>query len=82
MVDRVDALEVTVRKLQAAVFNNSEITAHKSVVSSRCVKDKEKPSEEKFGQQGEDLTSPFVLQPKVGLPSKGLTLHFGNWNKS
>ena len=58
MADRVDSLEAIVGKLQAAVFHNSEITAHKSVASSSGVKDKEKPSEEKSGQQGEDLTSP------------------------
>lgn len=62
MVDRVDALELTVRKLQAPVLNNSEIIAHKFVVSSNGVKDKEKPSEEKFGQQGEDLTSPSCVK--------------------
>ena len=49
MADKVDDIEATIGKLQAAVFHNSEITTHKSIVSSSGVKDKEKPPEEKSG---------------------------------
>ena len=62
MADKVDDIEATIGKLQAAVFHNSEITTHKSIVSSSGVKDKEKPPEEKSGQQGENLTSPSYVK--------------------